>query len=273
MFSPRNVLQKSMAYRSMQIRRVPSTILKHNGINSKLQIGNEAAMSNTLGLDDDLDDVELLQDIEQTFALRFSQAEAEKLYRVEDVYNYLRNRIEADGLNQRCATALAFYRLRRALAGSASRQVLRPSTELTPFVRGSANRLFRKLNRETGLRMPRTDGWWLSHAGASLCLASLFAILPVAIFDWSFWIPLSLFLAGIVAAKLDPGQLPVDCKTLGELSRRVAGLNFAKMQKLGAAARDKDVWNAMIEVIAQHSALPKEQIGPETFLLQASPAK
>jgi len=227
-------------------------------------------MPNTLGLDDDLDDVELLQSLEQTFALRFSQSDAGTFYKVEDIYGFLRDHVEANGLDKRCATSLAFYRLRRALGHRVSGEVLRPSIELAPFAGRSANRLFQKLAHETGLRMPRANSGWIANVGALLCLAALLAILPAAILGWSYWIPVSLFAAAIAAMKNDPGKLPTDCRTLGDLSERVAGLNFAQMQKLGARTRDKDIWNAMVEVMAQHSILPREQIQPETLLLETS---
>jgi hypothetical protein len=73
---------------------------------------------------------------------------------------------------------------------------------------------------------------------------------------------------GIMLVLLDPGKVPPDCQTLGDLSRKVTGLNFGKLSDEGAEPRDKDLWNALVEVLSEDTLLPKSEIQAETLLLQ-----
>lgn len=78
-------------------------------------------------------------------------------------------------------------------------------------------------------------------------------------------------LAGVVGFGLtcmDRGRLPADCRTLGDLARKVAGLNFGDLYAQGAKARDKDLWNALLEVLSEYAFLPRAEIHPGTFILQ-----
>ena len=71
---------------------------------------------NTLGLDDDWEPVEVVEGVEAAFDIRVTDSEAATLLRVGDLHRLLRNRFsnsqEASG---HCATAMTYYRLRRAL--------------------------------------------------------------------------------------------------------------------------------------------------------------
>src|SRR5260370_30722052 len=72
-------------------------------------------MTNTLGLDDDLDAVEVFSNLETSFSIRFTDAEASAWRTVGDIYSTLRSRVSNSGKRAgRCATAMTFYRLRRA---------------------------------------------------------------------------------------------------------------------------------------------------------------
>ena len=72
-------------------------------------------MSNTLGLDDDLDTVEVQLSIEASFDIRLTTEESASCRTVGDIYNILRNRFpDGPGTQRGCATAMAFYRLRHA---------------------------------------------------------------------------------------------------------------------------------------------------------------
>jgi hypothetical protein len=74
-------------------------------------------MPNTLGLDDDLASAELLQNLEASFDISLSEAEAAACRAVGDVYDILRNHF-SDSRDEahRCATAMTFFRLRRAFS-------------------------------------------------------------------------------------------------------------------------------------------------------------
>src|SRR6266481_8998152 len=74
-------------------------------------------MMNTLGLDDDLGMVEVVINLETSFSIRFADAEVGAWRTVGDIYSTLRSRVSNSGKRAgRCATAMTFRRLRRALS-------------------------------------------------------------------------------------------------------------------------------------------------------------
>jgi acyl carrier protein len=72
-------------------------------------------MPNTLGLDDDLDPVEVVQLLERVFDIEVSQEEADRISTVGDFYEVLLRKIPPDEADRKCASAVAFYRIRAAL--------------------------------------------------------------------------------------------------------------------------------------------------------------
>jgi len=137
-------------------------------------------MMNTLGLDDDLDTIEVVSNLETSFSVRLTDAEVSAWRTVGDIYSTLRSRVSNSGKRGgRCATATTFHRLRRARS------------------------------------RVRRRAWGL-----------------------------------------------------GDLSRKVTGLNFGKLSDEGAELHDRDLWNALVEVLSEDSLLPKLEIRPETLLLQ-----
>jgi hypothetical protein len=224
---------------------------------------------NRLGLDDDLDDVELLQDIEAAFGLRFTDTERGNMNTVGDIARVLADRMPAGAATQvQCATAMAFYRVRRALAAATATDMnLRPETVLRDVTPLSPRRLLAHLSSETGLRMPRQRlsvyGW---SGLAVLALGVLSSNLAAhGAFLWT--IPVAVVAAGSLLLHRDPGRLPDDCRTLGGLARKVAALNLGSLLAQGAAGRPQDIWAALVEVCTQHTGLPKADIRPDTLLL------
>ena len=104
------------------------------------------ALPNTLGLDDDLDSVELLLDLETAFGVKFPSDEAEACWTVGDVFKLAHRHVQRpDDLGAGCATAIAFYRLRRALAQDDARPRLAPTTALEDIPSLSPKATFRRI--------------------------------------------------------------------------------------------------------------------------------
>ena len=226
---------------------------------------------NTLGLDDDLDMVEAVANLETSFSIRFTDAEVSAWRTVGDIYSTLRSRVSNSGKGAgRCATAMTFHRLRRAGLPDLSIDTrLRPDTPVKGITSLTTKALFKQISARSGLRLPRPRVALRGTLGAWSILASLIGLLTTAVFVPHWWpVPMLAAALGILLRRLDPGEVPPDCQTLGDLSRKVTGLNFGKLSNEGAELHDKDLWNALVEVLSEDTFLPKLEIGPETLLLQ-----
>jgi hypothetical protein len=143
-------------------------------------------MPNTLGLDDDGDDVDIVRDLEASFGIRISDDEAANCHTVGDVFELLRRLLAiSGGDNSGCASAMAFYRLRRAIGQTVGASKAAPATLLADIAPNSPRRLFREIRSKTNLRLPALDFSWLGCIGVVLTLACL--LVPVALAARSFY--------------------------------------------------------------------------------------
>jgi hypothetical protein len=232
-------------------------------------------VTNSLGLDDDLDGVELVQNLEKAFEIQIADSEAESILTVGQLYDLLLQKIPANESNRKCASAMAFYRLKRALKGLGY-EAPSPSTGLS-FLEGRGAKIsFKKLEHETGLRLPRPE---LSYGGFFGCLAVVIIFCVVLGFSAflhrryfsginGFTVVVVFIVVGWGILYFDPGKLPKSCSTLGGLARKVAALNYGRFIKTGANHRDSEIWNNLLELLSEY-ALPKSEIGRDTYFLQS----
>jgi len=228
-------------------------------------------MSNTIGLDDDLDDVELLRELEAVFDIAFSPEEAWPLVTVGDVEALLLRRIPAYEADRKCASAMACYRLRAALARLGHGQKLAPAAALPGLARGRVRAKLKQLERESGLRLPAAPatrlGCLVACAGFVTTIAGAFWLLPVgpALVGGG---ALGLFVAFVMLRFIDPGQPPESCATLAGLAKAAAVLNHGRLIRAGARHRAEDIWATLLEVLPIYG-LPKAEITRETYLLDS----
>ena len=227
-------------------------------------------MMNTLGLDDDLDTAEVVINLETSFSIRFTEAEVGAWRTVGDIYSTLHSRVSNSGKSAgRCATAMTFHRLRRALQDLSIHTRLRPDSPVNGITSLTAKALFKQISARSGLRLPRPKVALWGTLGAWSILASFIGLVATAVFIPHWWpVPMLAAALGIMLHRFDPGEVPPDCQTLGDLSRKVTGMNFGKLSNEGAETHDKDLWNALVEVLSEDTRLPKLEIRPETLLLQ-----
>lgn len=228
-------------------------------------------MPNTLGLDDDLDGNDLVDLVEKSFGIRFTNAEWETFRTVGDIFEVIRRHFSSrqDGAD-RCATAMAFYRLRSALSDLNPNIKLEPGTRLEEVSTLSARAVFKTLRMRTGLRLPPRRLTSLGDFGMWCLVAGPIGLIATFGLDRQLWpVPALAIAIGVPLLMVDPGKFPAELQTLGDLSRTVAGLNFGQLAAAGAEPRDKDLWNALTEVLSQYSILPKSEMQPGTFLLQS----
>ncbi len=223
-------------------------------------------MTETLGLVGDGDEIDLVEDIESAFGIMFSNEEAESCLTVGDAFDLIKGWFQtSDG--SRCVTAMAFYRVRRAL-GESGRN-LRPESSLPTGQ--SAKSLLNELAARSGLRFPRRNLTWVGGCGLLLILAGFFAtvVLLDARPDY-WWVGAVAFCLGVFAVTVDPCVLPDGCETVGGLSRKVAALNFGKLVGDGARPTDRDVWAALVSVLADYTTAPASEIKPDMHFIRAA---
>ncbi|NHO16686.1 acyl carrier protein [Acetobacter peroxydans] len=220
-------------------------------------------MSSSLGLLGDSDDLALIEDVEEAFGFRLSDCELNHCRTVGDLFELVEARLPTSGLKGNCATAMTFYRLRRAIQPRIG-IALRPGTSISALSTLRVKELHRIIKEECGLRPPVR---YISVWGA-IALLAIFA-LPVAvvILDLSGWIAiLSALLATVIFRKM-PIRLPHTMLTFGDLVRSVSSRSVGTLAEQGARLRPAEAWDAFRDILSGHTPLSKEAITPETLLL------
>ena len=215
----------------------------------------------TIGLGGDGDDIDLIEAIEQSFQVRFGD-ETASLTTVGDLHEALVARIEPAAAPGLCATSMAFYRLRRALAPIA-RPALRiaPETRLAGLVEPSPRRLFAHLARTLEIKIPAPPLSALGWTGVGL--VSVGAILAVAAIVWRpLWPALLLLPLGWALARLDPGAYGT--MSVGDLARALATDNFDHFARRGADRRPDAVWRTLCALIEAETGFEAARIAPQT---------
>src|SRR5215813_3528064 len=112
-------------------------------------------MDNVLPLGGDLDEIDLLEEIERTFAVELPR-DLRHCHTVGDLHRVLLALIpHAERSKTGCLAAKAYFVLRRAIRKHDPARVIRPSNELADIMRGrfGHHRWHRQLKEDTGLKM------------------------------------------------------------------------------------------------------------------------
>lgn len=230
-------------------------------------------MPNTLDWVGDGDDVSVVQDLEGMFEIAFSNAEMSALKNVGDLHDLVLRKLPGDRSAGKCATAMAFYRLRRALQANRPDIRISPATEMAAFGSPWIKRFFRDLERQTGLRLPGPAHTWLGGLGWVCVLLPLMLVLPaVAIRLFTpispyLWLGMiSVFCVGLALLRLDPSKLT---GTVGDLAQKAADHNYGRLMKQGARGRDVEIWRLLTETLAHEGRLKPDQITRETVFFRS----
>ena len=224
--------------------------------------------------------------LETAFDVNITNAEAVNVVTVGDMFDLLRHKIDAADAGRKCPSAMAFYRPRRAWNELGIDVGRAPSDDLTRLHLVYTRALVRSLEARSGLRLPPPAFGLVGKVGVAFaaggiigCLALLVckvaAIwLPIPIKDWSALVPIALlfggWIIGSVLMRFDSGRLPSDCSTLGTLAAKSAALSYGRLVKQGGDARDKFLWQALVDSLAEFTKLPADQIARETYFLRSS---
>jgi hypothetical protein len=228
-------------------------------------------MPNALGLDDDLDPVEVVRHLERIFDITVSNDEAKRIFKVGEFYDLLLEKIRPNDADRKCATAMTFYRIRSALRRLGYGDGLIPASDTRALERGRTRTNLKNLEKGVGLRMPKAVstriGRFASFCAFVVTLAGVFSLQPGPASAF-LGILAGMVLAGVALKYFDLGELPANCETLGRLTKVVAAGNCGRLVKMGARHGNEDIWESLMEALS-HYALPKSEITRETLFLQS----
>jgi hypothetical protein len=226
-------------------------------------------VASSLGLAGDLDDVELIEDIEEAFGLRFSEDQLGYCRTVGDIFALIEASIPVAYASARhCGTAMCFYRIRRALQPRIDTQ-LRPNTAMEALSGISVRELYQIIKNDCGFRPPNPV---ISLWG---CVALLLVgVLPLASVGLgaTWWLATAWALPAIGLYSVAPVRLPKNVISFGDLVRIVAARNIGALAAEGARVRTKEAWNALKEIASDHSET-KDAIDPDTLIYAPSTGK
>ncbi len=218
-------------------------------------------MSSSLGLIGDLDDVELIQDVEDAFGLRFSNDELSGCRTAGDLFRLVETQLSQSSAGS-CATAMCFYRLRRALQPRIATD-LRPKTAVVVLESLSVRDLHRTIKEECRLRPP------LPYVSLWGCIALVLIVaLPLSAIALGLgWLgaAASAF-AAIGLYRMAPIRLPDSVNTFGDLVRLISSRSIGILAEQGARLRPAEAWPAFTDILSDHSFLPKAAIRPTTLI-------
>ncbi|HLZ67801.1 MAG TPA: acyl carrier protein [Aliidongia sp.] len=225
-------------------------------------------MAGSLELDDE-DASDAIVRLERSLGFRFADGELDDCRTVGDLFRIVSKRLDGLG-GEACATAMAFYRLRRALSPYAGGETLRPSHVLSELITIPPKQLFRQVERETGLQMPPLASGWVGVAAFATAAMALLGILPVHVFypGWTLYLIL-LIPAATWLFTLDPGRFGKDCRTLGDLAKRVVSHNYGHLLEAGARPTQADRWDVLTECLSGYTTVKKQDIRPDMLILPA----
>jgi hypothetical protein len=220
-------------------------------------------VDNTLAVDGDGDDVDVLRAIEHAFGVKFDGPVP--WVTVGDAFDAVISAVPTAERAGKCATTMAFYRLRRALRAVLKVDgPIRPRTRLRDLTRGSSKKILRELSRETGFAVPAFSLSWMGGVGLLFILAGVGAALLSVGFHQTW--PLILLLPlGFAVTRLDPGTF--GSQTVGDMARSLALQNYSAFAQLGADSRPDAIWSALVGLLGDFAGIDPARIDRGTRLL------
>lgn len=222
-----------------------------------------------------LDTVELVMEVEESFAISIPDDRACEMQTVGDLYSFvLKQTCDQTRATTTCLTAATFYELRRQLAPHVDDiRSCRPRSDVdSTLPRRNRPRLWSCLAHQMDLRFPRLRRPpWV----APLCIiASVLAAIVV----YTSFVPttgrssaellallVALLTTGIIALLTVPlAQLPrASFGTYRGLVTQLVALNHAKLSGRYQTWSPADVWNALQSIIVVQLGVKKEDVTPE----------
>jgi hypothetical protein len=224
---------------------------------------------NSLGLDGD-DSVELADELEAIFAFKFGPGEAEAIRNVGDIHDFLSRRFSSGfESNNRCATAMTFYRLRRALCEQADAAAITPSTDLGSMAKRPLKLWRSRLEARSGLRLPPLALTPIGWAGVALIVLATLFFVPFALLHLNGWPLLGSAALGALLFWRDPRRMSPKYRLMSNFTSKTAAMNYGRLVEQGASTDSKRLWDALVALLSERSNMTPEAIGRETTILRS----
>jgi len=212
-----------------------------------------------------LDAVELVIEVEEAFDVQISDAEAERICTVGQLYDWL-IAAKAGELSARgkCLSATAFYQLRRGVCARLvrDRRSIRPHTNLESAVpRAERRQFWRDLEQDTRLTLPAlTRPLWLVGLACAVCFA---AAGSAGLFAGPIGFVVAFAPAAIVVeAVTRPWKIefPPAFRNFRELSAHVLARNHTVLCQGHDGWSPSDVWDVLTSIIVEQLGVRPEQV-------------
>ncbi|MET4066123.1 hypothetical protein ABID58_000906 [Bradyrhizobium sp. S3.2.6] len=222
-------------------------------------------MKDTLNFVGDGDDVDVIHDVERTFGIKLTDAEAEQTRTVGQLYDLIEvKHPNAGSRTQVCLSQMAFYRLRRALKTMGIASEITPQTPISVLERLEPRSMapkWRRLAQGSGLDLPSLEAsfrmsarWPRPFRWPALFVLGLLGCLWHAV-GTSLDNLLVLFLAAALCFGFGYERwlvsriVPRRILTIGELAREAAGCSFAKLTNENKECAPFDRWFALTAIL------------------------
>jgi len=198
-----------------------------------------------------MDNVELLENVEESLGIKFSDEEAESCITVGNFYDAILSKFAVPKTGQPvCFTTVSFYRLRRAVRTLRSGPKLKTGDCLSAVIEERDWKpIWAQLQRQSGMAFPSLHLGWATFGATAVLLTAPFwltAILEQFEVHWTaYLIPFALAAVPFVILRIAPGTRPQD-ETLGDLAKDLAILNIGDLAREYQWWREKDLWDALI---------------------------
>lgn len=223
----------------------------------------------SVGVVGDGDEVAIIEAIEDVFKVAIMDEEAESIRTLEDAHSVICSKLPNDENEQtKCLTAMAYYRLNRALPGHGKTKL----SERVEAPQAVNPREFQKqLEEGSGLHLPflTSSSTWVNAIGWAIL--ATWTVGPV-LFSGSSATAVGLIILVLnfaiwrFAARIDQRVWIYD-GTLADLSRRASKENIGHLVSEGGKWTGADVWTAMTKIISDETGFPAERMRPAmTFI-------
>ncbi len=222
----------------------------------------------TLGLVGDGDDLDLLEELERAFGVRFTDEETTQWFTVGDIHDALIERMSVRSGAGLCATAMAFYRINSVLNAATGVSERRPpSSRLDEIMPASPRWFSGRLSKDMAIEGHFFFSTWKCGVGLPALMIGALAF-GLCLF-MGFWLAamMSAVLAAVGILMLSTDKGSYRSMTLGDLARQIASRNFAHFASLGANTRPETLWNALATVIEYETFIEHRRLSTDTLLV------
>lgn len=226
-----------------------------------------------------LDTVELVMEVEETFAIAISDHEAGGIVTVGQLFDFVVAKTTVHR-QRACISSFTFYRLRRSLVAltGVARAEFRPRTELAGLLpEGSRRRTWRRLAGDANLRLPELKRpIWLTRLltvlASGIAGYCFWLAWPRLSFGWAAALACAVFVfAAISLQKLSSPwatQFDDSCATLGGLTTAAMARNYAALSANQYQGTLAEIWTTLVALISEQLGVAPVKVTPAARIVQ-----